>query len=150
MPTLVFLHGTSREDKLWPEPRWVALGQQGLAAGYRIRLLWGSDEERQRAERIADALASDHVQVMPRLNLSAIAEVLARAEAVVSVDTGLGHLAAALGVPGVALYGPTDPVLVGTHGPGQLHLKAADNRLLDLDEVVVWEHLVTVLPERAA
>jgi heptosyltransferase-1 len=44
--------------------------------------------------------------------------------AVVAVDTGLGHLAAALGVPCVSLYGPTRIALVGAYGRHQVHLRS--------------------------
>jgi heptosyltransferase-1 len=43
---------------------------------------------------------------------------------VVSVDSGPGHLAAAVGTPGVSVYGATDPTRTGIRGPGQVHLQA--------------------------
>ena len=55
---------------------------------------------------------------------SNVAAVIAGARACVAVDTGLGHLAAALDVPSISLYGPTLPVKVGAYGRGQVHLCA--------------------------
>src|SRR5690606_4626140 len=83
---------------------------------------WGNAEEKARAERIADGL--EQAVVLPRLNLAGIARVIAAARACVAVDTGLGHLAAALDVPCISLYGPTLPGLVGAYGRAQRHLCA--------------------------
>lgn len=121
-PYCVFLHGTTWVTKHWPEAFWIQLGQRVAEAGYKIQLLWGNTEEHERANRIAEAVPG--TIVLPRLGLNEVAAVLANAKGIVSVDTGLGHLAAAFGVPTVSLYGPTDPVLTGLVGPNQLHLKA--------------------------
>ena len=61
-------------------------------------------------------------QVLPPLNLREIALELINAQAVVAVDTGLGHLAAALSVPTLSLYGATDANKTGTRGRNQQHL----------------------------
>ena len=53
-----------------------------------------------------------------------MAKLLANAHAIIAVDTGLGHLAAALNVPTISLYGPTNPVLTGALGQSQKHLIA--------------------------
>src|SRR5690606_35178847 len=94
------------------------------AAGRRVLLPWGNPAEQARARRIA-AISPDAC-VLPRLDLRGIAGVLLRSRALVAVDTGLAHLAAALDVPAVALYGPTSPLLVGTYGRHQLHLEARE------------------------
>lgn len=125
-PNIVFLHATAREDKLYPEAYWRNLAEQLVADGYRIRLPWGEEHERQRAQRIAEAI--EGVEVLPRLNLHGVACVMAQATAVVAVDTGLGHLSAALNIPTLTLYGPTDPELVGTYGENQFHLCAENIR----------------------
>ncbi|MGQ9427151.1 lipopolysaccharide heptosyltransferase RfaC [Gilvimarinus sp. F26214L] len=118
--SIVFLHATARAEKLYPESHWRGLAERLAADGYRIRLPWGSDEERERAKRIAAGI--EGVEVLPRLNLHGVACVLAQAAAVVAVDTGLAHLSAALNIPTLTLYGPTDPALVGTYGDNQFHL----------------------------
>ncbi len=123
-PNVVFLHSTTRDDKHYPELYWRQLAQKLTADGYRIRLPWGAEHERERAIRIAAGI--DGVEVLPRLSLHAVAGVLAQASAVVAVDTGLGHLTAALNIPAVSLYGPTSPALIGAYGENQLHLSAAD------------------------
>lgn len=119
-PYLLFLHGTTWATKHWPERYWRELAEQCAASGQAVHLPWGSEAEKARAERIADGLAG--VTVLPKLNLAGVAGELAGARACVAVDTGLGHLAAALDVPTVSLYGPTNPGWTGAYGGGQLHL----------------------------
>lgn len=119
---LVFLHGTTWGNKQWPEPFWRALAERASAAGRPVLLAWGDDDERARAERIAARLA--RVRVAPAMPLDALVGTLASARAVVTVDSGLGHLAGALGVPTLALYGPTDPARTGCRGAHAVNLAA--------------------------
>ena len=117
-PFVVFLHGTSRADKLWPDAHWRRLVDGFAAAGYPVVLPWGSDEERARSERYAAAVDGAIVPAS-RLSLPALAALLARAELAVGVDTGLVHLAAALGTATLSLFVTTDPKRcgVGLAGP---------------------------------
>lgn len=117
----VFLHGTTWRSKHWPESYWLELIK--LCAPYgKIILPWGNEEEKQRAQRVAD-VAPTKAFVTKKLNLSQLATLLANSKAVVSVDTGPGHLTAALGTPCISLYGPTDPKRTGTEGDNQYHLQ---------------------------
>ena len=121
-PYLVFLHGTTWETKHWPESSWLTLAKIAHQKGFKIKLPWGNSDEKARAERIAAACHG--VEVLPKLNLKEMASVLANAKAAVAMDTGLGHLAAALNVPTVSIYGPTDPKRSGAMGQAQLHVSA--------------------------
>ncbi len=105
------LHATSRADKLWPEAHWRALIAAFARAGFAIVLPWGDESERARSERLA--AGEPAARVPPRQPLPALATLLARAELVVGVDTGLVHLAAALGTPTVSLFVATDARLAG-------------------------------------
>lgn len=122
-PYLLFLHGTTWASKHWPEQEWRELAQRMSDLGWAIRLPWGNEVERARAERIVAGV--DNAAVLPKLNLAGVAKVIAGAQACVAVDTGLGHLAAALDVPSISLYGPTLPGRVGAYGRGQIHLCAS-------------------------
>ncbi len=119
---LIFLHGTTWESKHWPVQFWRELAILAAARGYSIRLPWGNDTERERAHAIAKGIPA--VSVLERQSLTEMARQIAQADGVVAVDTGLGHLAAALATPTVSLYGPTNPGLSGTFGHKQVQLSA--------------------------
>ena len=119
-PAVVFLHGTTWATKHWPERYWRELAQRCAEAGIAVRLPWGNHAERESAERIAKGIPL--ASVLPSLSLAGIAAQLAHARACVAVDTGLGHLAAALGVPTISLFGATHPGLTGAWGARQVHL----------------------------
>lgn len=119
---VVFLHGTTWSTKLWPETYWTQLAHLAAQAGYRIKISGGNDEEVARAMRIAAQCSA--VDVMPRLQISTMAKLLANAKAAVAVDTGFGHLAAALDVPTVSLYGATNPEYTSALGKTSIHLAA--------------------------
>ena len=114
-PYAVFLVNTSRETKLWPEDKWVALAKDCHKAGLSIRLLWGSEAEHERVQRIACS-AGDFCQVLPRMSIKDCAAVLQKASFVVGVDTGLTHLAAATQRPTVGLFLDYPIELVGLTG----------------------------------
>ncbi len=119
---LVAIHATTRADKHWPECAWSELFAQFATQALEIRLPWGTPAEKARAERLARQ--NPHVKVLPKLSLTALAQEIAGASAVISVDTGLSHLSAALDKPNIILYGATDPNLIGAYGKNQHYLTA--------------------------
>ncbi|WP_263081134.1 lipopolysaccharide heptosyltransferase I [Endozoicomonas sp. Mp262] len=155
-PYVVFIHSTTWPDKHWPEPYWCQLANKVNDNGYKVLLPWGNTTEKERAERIAQS--SSNTEVLPKSSLSGIAGVIAGASGVVAVDTGLGHLSAALEKPAVSLYGPTSPDRVGAYGKSQVHLTLEDCPAGDFPSVepdifapmtpeLVWDNLVTLLPQ---
>jgi heptosyltransferase-1 len=110
-PYAVFVHATSRPGKLWPEKHWRALIEHFARDGMSIVLPWGNAEEAARSEHLARDVREAIVPIRHRL--PQVAALLAGAALVVGVDTGLTHLAAALGAPTVALFMATDPKLAG-------------------------------------
>ena len=121
-PYFVFLHGTTWQSKQWPVEYWQQLCDIVLRNGFKIKLLWGNEDEYQRAVEIAKQRSN--TEVCYKMNLDEIAVLISNARAVVAVDTGLGHLAAALSVPCVSLYGATDSGRTGTIGVSQKHMQA--------------------------
>ncbi|MBC2621533.1 MULTISPECIES: lipopolysaccharide heptosyltransferase RfaC [Citrobacter] len=136
----VFLHATTRDDKHWPEANWRELIGLLNNAGIRIKLPWGAAHEEARARRLAEGFP--YVDVMPRMSLEEVARVLAGAKFVVSVDTGLSHLTAALDRPNITLYGPTDPGLIGGYGKNQYTQQSHSGKLQDLHASLVNASLV--------
>lgn len=131
------IHATTRADKHWSESHWQDLIQELAVQGIEIRLPWGNEAERARAERFARH--STNVVVLPKLTLSQLAEQIAGSAAVISVDTGLSHLSAALDKPNVILYGATDPKLIGAYGKNQYYLTA--NGMDNILPSRVWQVL---------
>ena len=123
--TLLFLHGTTWASKHWPESNWIDLAQRSGEAGYTVWLPWWSEEEQQRCIRIA--AACDTASVLPRVDLNGMRKHLSAVDTVVAVDTGLGHMAAALGVRCLSIYGATDSTRTGTWGANQQHISARFN-----------------------
>jgi heptosyltransferase-1 len=121
---LYFFHGTTWPSKHWPDSAWRELARLCCEAGYRVVLPYISQAEQARAEFIADQIES--VIVVPPNSLKKLGEGVSRAAGAVSVDTGLGHLAAAFNIPLVALYGATSPELTGVTGTRQLSLASPD------------------------
>ena len=84
-----------------------------------------------------------------------VAGLLLEADGAVAVDTGLGHLAAALDVPSVSLYGPTSTQLIGAYGRNQVHIQSevgvsdtADPvaMMSAIDPQQAWSELQSILP----
>jgi heptosyltransferase I len=108
---VALLHATSAHAKLWPEERWMEVGRALADKGTRSVLPWGSEEEHARSRRLAENIPG--ALVPPRLPVGELASLLSGARYAVGVDTGLTHLAGALGVATVGIYIATDPARTG-------------------------------------
>lgn len=113
------LHGTTWQTKYWPEVMWLDLVAKLLARGEEPLVTWGNEEERGRAERFVLAGAT----MIDRRPLGELIDVLKGCARVVSVDSGLGHLAAAMGIPTVGIYGATSAELTGFRGAQSTNLQ---------------------------
>lgn len=123
-PYVVCLTATSRADKCWPSAQWEALGHLLHAAGLKLKLPSGSAAEYAAAQTLAANLVHQgaDAEAMAPSALTDVAHCLACARGVVGVDTGLAHLAVALGRPTVGLYTTTQPALTGLHGRAVVNL----------------------------
>ena len=119
---IVMLHAASHKQKMWPEAFWVELGQHLAEQGCASVLPAGTEAERAAAHRIAIDVPGS--LVAPPVDLPELAALLAHAWAVVGLDTGLTHLAVALGRPTVGIYCSTEPQLTGLHGHEAVSLGA--------------------------
>lgn len=101
-PVVVFLHGSSRPEKQWPETHWLELGHRLNGLGYTVAFAHGSDEEQWRSESIAGRLSQ--AVVWPRMTVDALLDAMDGCLGVVGVDNGLNHVATALDLPQVQIY----------------------------------------------
>ena len=115
-PYCVVLHSTAQAAKLWPEENWLELIERLNSAGLGCILPWGNDSELRRSDRLA--VRGGRTLTAPKLSLEQLSALIADAELVVGVDTGLMHLAAALSRPVVGIFCDSDPDDTGPRGPG--------------------------------
>ena len=100
---VAFVHGTSRQDKTWPLPNWVELGQRLVASGYKPLLVHGSAQELTTSQTIAAQLSGQGI-VLPVLSLAELVQELSTCCGAIGVDSGVSHIAVALGLPHVQIY----------------------------------------------
>jgi heptosyltransferase-1 len=129
----LLLHATARREKQWPDADWIAFAKL-FAQRFELLIPWGTEAERARSEYIAAAVPG--ARVPDRAPLDQVAKLIAGAQFVVGVDTGLLHLAAALGVPVVAIFAGSKPALTGPMGRGRLSILGDDGKPPSVDSVV--------------
>lgn len=125
---------TSRDEKLWPEAHWVTLCRELLARGLPSVFYWGSAVEEERVRRIAAQV--EGAVVAPRAPLAAVAAGLKGASLTVGVDTGLSHLAAALGCPSVGIFVSTPLETLRLFGDGPVESLGGVGKVPGADEVL--------------
>ncbi len=133
-PFAVLLCNASRASKLWPKARWVELERWLAGHGMASVLFWGSETESQQVQDLARHM--QRASVAPKSGLEAIARTLAEARLVIGLDTGLTHLAAAVGTATVGLYCDYDPSLVGLTGDGPVVSLGGVDRPPEVSEVI--------------
>ena len=148
IPWVALVHGTSRADKEWPLAHWVALGQLIEAAGGRVALVHGSAKELITSQAIAAQLRQ--ALVWPLLPLDGLTAALAGCCGAVGVDSGVSHIAVALGLPHVQIYNfdtawRTGPDAVTSLGR-QVSVCAQPSPSVD----AVWLAWLALTPIRAA
>lgn len=100
--------------KQWHQPGWAIVGHHLAALGLKIILSGGPDATEQRyVEQVCKELPADTLNLAGKLSLAKLSEVIKHARLFIGPDTGITHLAAAHGVPVVALFGPSNPVKWG-------------------------------------
>ena len=110
-PELALHPGSSSESKNWPEKNWAALLTDLVDTTDLRFFLFGGEAEGERLSRLAPQIPSERREVWNGRPLAELAVRLNRASAFVGHDTGPGHLAAALGLPGLTLWGTTNDLV---------------------------------------
>jgi len=125
-PVIALNPGAGRAAKRWPPARFAELARRLRAdLGATALVLWGPAELGE-----AQAIARDSGALLaPPTDLPALLALLRRTRVLVAADTGPLHLAAALGVACVGLYGPTDPSRTGPYGPGHRVVRGRDGAM---------------------
>ncbi|HEY2951263.1 MAG TPA: glycosyltransferase family 9 protein [Verrucomicrobiae bacterium] len=100
--------GSGSEKKNWPEPKWAELLQRLVATTRHKLLLVGGEAEGDRLQRLAQTLPPARVELGRNLPLVELAARLQSCHAFIGHDSGISHLAAAVGLPGLALWGETN------------------------------------------
>ena len=100
--TVAFVHGSSRLDKAWPLANWQSLALALQQQGFALALPHANDSELQTAQAVASACPS--AVIWPRCDLVELTHRLAACAGVVGVDSGVSHIAVALGLPHVQIY----------------------------------------------
>lgn len=97
--------------KRWTRQGWIEIGQYLSQSGLRLIVSGGpTQEEKDYIAYIASELPGDTVNLAGQVSLAQLAYIIAQAKLFIGPDTGITHLAAATGIPVIALYGPTNPV----------------------------------------
>jgi len=127
-PSTLALHpGSGSEKKNWPENKWADLLQHLVHQTDFNLLLIGGEAEGERLQRLAAALPITRTKVAQSLPLAELARLIQQCDAFIGHDSGISHLAAALGLPGIVLWGntreeiwrpPQDRVFVLKHPAG--------------------------------
>jgi heptosyltransferase-1 len=114
------LHGTTWHSKHWPLRFWQDLARRVRGEGFTLALPAGNESELTRALDIGGPEAT----VWNRIPLGQLMDALAGCRLAIGVDSGLSHLAAALALPTLVLYGSTSSRLTGCRGPRVRNLQA--------------------------
>lgn len=134
---LVLLPGTSRLHKQWSVASWADVAARASDDYAEVVIAVGTEAEQQALSARCPAAG---IRWMVGASLTEVATCLAGARAVVAVDTGLAHVADALGVPLLVLFGPTDPARVGPVQPRSHCMVAPDGRMdrITAADVIDW------------
>ena len=133
---LLAIHpGSGSERKNWPETKWAELLEHLISSTTAGLLLVGGEAEGERLQRLAATLLPARAQVAQSLPLAELAHRLAACRAFIGHDSGISHLAAAVGLPGLVLWGdtaeetwrpPSEKVTVLRHSAGLARLPVAE------------------------
>ena len=124
-------HGISEDDyivgvspgaiygwaKRWPAERFSQIGDRACERWGAKAVVFGTAKEVSICDRVCGSMTNDAVNLCAKTSLKEAMGVIGKCDFFVTNDSGLMHIAAALGVPTVAIFGPTDTVTTSPRGP---------------------------------
>jgi lipopolysaccharide heptosyltransferase II len=123
--TLVAMNPSARwETKRWPLESFAAVGDRLQQDGTARVVLIGGRDERYVGKQMMRAMRTAPIDLMGETMLKELIALLRRARLLITNDSGPMHLAAAVGTPVIALFGPTDPSRTGPYGAGHTVLRS--------------------------
>ena len=146
-PRVVALHaGSGGAAKRWPPASFAALALLARAEGYTPLLLAGPQDDAVVGEVVAQAAAAGlALPVAQGMSLDTLAALLASCALYIGNDSGVTHLAALLGRPTLALFGPSDPAQWAPLGRSARWLRPSSQRVADLAPTQVWHEALALL-----
>ncbi len=116
-PLFLIHTGTTWQTKFWHESGWIELGRRIISAfpGSVLLFSWGNEDEYSAAKRITTALG-DQAVLLEKLSIMRLAAVVKKVNMVMGGDTGIVHLAAAVGTATVSYYRASDGLRSGPRG----------------------------------
>ncbi len=137
-PVAVLNPGTTWLTKIWAQERFADVAQKFVDRGLSVVVTWAGEEEEAMADRIVNLSARERdVHKAPSTSLMELRGLLQRAAILVANDSGPLHLAVAVGVPSVGIYGPTDPARNGPYGWNDPDWRSAAVTLADLEPTAI-------------
>lgn len=142
-PNLIAIHpGSGSEKKNWPLKRFLALAEMLLERNRAQRfLLVGGEADQARLAKLIASLPNDRLKVARNLALPMLALRLQNCAVFLGHDSGISHLAAAVGTPSLLLFGPTDPAVWAPQNPQVRVLHSPDRTMETIDLAEVLESL---------
>jgi lipopolysaccharide heptosyltransferase I len=121
---ILAIHTSSRQEiKRWPPERFAQVADRINQAGWGIPVLTGAEEDVKDIAEIRKRMQTDSIDLSGQTHLMELAALLKMSRLLITNDSGPMHLAAAVGTPVVALFGPTDPRKIGPYGRGHAVLQ---------------------------
>ncbi len=135
IPRIALHPGSGRAEKRWPIEGFLSLAQRLQQSGYHL-VLFGGPEERSLTARLRATLGKAVEDFTGKTDLPETAALLQRCLLLISNDSGIMHLAAAVGVPVIALFLRTDPAHIGPYTPAAIVLCAQGGDGLTVEDVL--------------
>ncbi len=144
-PVIALHPGSGSEKKTWSISRWQMLAQTLCEKRVGSFLIVGGEADEQEIAAFRSAEFHGSIHIAENLPLPQLAAVLQQCALFVGHDSGISHLAAAVEMPCLLLFGPTDPAIWAPQNPDVRVLRAENGELLQLEVRVATEAVVQEL-----